>query len=312
MLSTNRLADLAARDPELRQVAELYAARSDIDLNQLVRDLVLSESIPYLPVLRYTESGLRKRKEWERAWAQQRQEDAIDAEVEARRPVFEGMAKDMLRQQIERNQERRRGESKEGYAQLIDASLAAAGDVIARNTDSLMKEGQDERKAKEVGTIPVPPKYRANDFRGSTYWRLRGGLDVPKERFVTYPGAEREADGSPVVSWAGFDHLQQAQALAAYYIQCKEREGLGEERLKPLLAGLIELLPWLLQWHNAYNADFGMGLGDYFRSFVEDEARSLDTTPEALAGWAPSAGAAGRATRGSGRRNGRRRGEAAE
>jgi hypothetical protein len=55
-----------------------------------------------------------------------------------------------------------------------------------------------------------------------------------------------------------------------------------------------------------------MGLGDYFKSFVADEARALDTTPEALAGWAPSANAAGRATRGTARRSGRRRGEAAE
>lgn len=314
LLSTNRLADLAARDPELRQVAELYAGRPDIDLTQLVHELVLSESVPYLRVLRYTESGLRKRAEWQRTWAQQRQEDAIDAEEEARRPVYEGMAKEMLRDQIERNEERRTGESKQAYAERVDAIIAADGlqEAIARKTDSLIKEAQDERKAKEVGTIPVPPKYSKNDFQGSTYWRLRGGLDVPKERFVTYPGAEREADGSPVVSWAGFDHLQQAQALATYYIQCKEREGLGEERLKPLLAGLIELLPWLLQWHNAYNPDFGMGLGDYFRSFVEDEARSLDSTPEALASWAPFAGAAGRPTRSSGRRNGRRRGEAGE
>jgi hypothetical protein len=318
LLSTNRLADLAARDADFRQVAELYAGRPDIDLNQLVRELVLTESVPHLSALRYTESGLRKRKEWESTWEKQRREDAIDAEEEARRPVFEGIAKDLLREQIERNEARRRGESKQAYAERIEALLATEGmrEAIARKTDSLVEEAQDERKAREVGPIPAPPKYKTADFQDTTYWRLRGGLDVPKERFVLYPGAQREADGSPVITWAGFDHIQQARALATYYIQCKEREGWSEERLKPLLAGLIELLPWLLQWHNAYDPDFGMGLGDYFKSFVADEARALDTTPEALAGWAPTATAAGRAARatgrGTGRRNGRRRGETAE
>jgi hypothetical protein len=299
-------------------VAELYAGRPDIDLNSLVRELVLSESVPYLSVLRYTESGLRKRKEWESTWEKQRQEDAIDAEEEARRPAFEGIAKDLVREHIEGNEGRRRGESKQAYAERIDALLAADAmqEAVAQRTNRLISEAQDERKAREVGPIPVPPKYKAADFRDTTYWRLRGGLDVPKERFVLYPGAEREADGSPVVTWAGFDHIRQARALATYYIQCKDREGWGQERLKPLLTGLIELLPWLLQWHNAYDPEFGMGLGDYFKSFVADEARALDTTPEALTGWAPLATAAGRGTRGTntgtGRRNRRRREEAAE
>ena len=42
--------------------------------------------------------------------------------------------------------------------------------------------------------------------------------DVPKERWVAYPGAELEGDPSPVISWAGWNHRQQAQALAEYYI----------------------------------------------------------------------------------------------
>ena len=53
------------------------------------------------------------------------------------------------------------------------------------------------------GDIPVPPKYQSKDFLKAEYWRLRGGLDVPKERFVSFPHCSRDADGSLVLAWAG-------------------------------------------------------------------------------------------------------------
>ena len=57
--------------------------------------------------------------------------------------------------------------------------------------------------------------------------------------------ARRDGDPSLVVGWAGWDHLQQATALAAYYDRMKTREGWPAERLVPLLAGLDQLLLWL-------------------------------------------------------------------
>ena len=42
--------------------------------------------------------------------------------------------------------------------------------------------------------IPVPPKYTGADFAKVSYWRNRGKLDVPKERFISYPKAGRDAD----------------------------------------------------------------------------------------------------------------------
>src|SRR5690606_582711 len=70
-----------------------------------------------------------------------------------------------------------------------------------------------EDAGEDVGTIPVPPKYTKADFATGTAWRLRGKLDVPKERFISYPGANRDTDPTPLVGWAGWDHLQAAQAL---------------------------------------------------------------------------------------------------
>ena len=62
--------------------------------------------------------------------------------------------------------------------------------------------------------IPVPPKYAQADFARPSFWKARGKLDVPKERFVSVSGAERDADTSMVLAWAGFDHAQLAQAIA--------------------------------------------------------------------------------------------------
>ncbi|MCZ7679704.1 MAG: hypothetical protein M5U28_13460 [Sandaracinaceae bacterium] len=100
-----------------------------------------------------------------------------------------------------------------------------------------------EDAGESVGEIPVPPKYDQKDFRDATYYRLRGKLDVPKERFISYPGCESDEDGEPVYGWAGWDHAQRAAALVALYNDRKTRESWPKERLVPMLAGLLELLP---------------------------------------------------------------------
>ena len=133
------------------------------------------------------------------------------------------------------------------------------------------------RKARELGDIPVPPKYIAKDFKSATCWSLRGKLDVPKERWVSFPGAEREGDPGLVIAWAGWNHLQQAQALAAYLEDLKSA-GATESKQLLLLAGLSQLIPWLRQWHNDLDPALGVRLGDYFLSYMEDELRRLGRT----------------------------------
>ena len=180
------------------QVAALYRGRPDFDVAALVAELVEAESVPFLPVLRYKPSGLRKREVWERTWDLQRQEDA----------------------------------------------------------------GED------VGDIPVPPKYASADFLKTDYWRLRGKLDVPKERWISYPHCQTESDPSLVVGWAGWDHLQQATALVAYY-DARKREGWDAKRLTPLLAGLDQLLPWIHQWHPEIDPEFGETAGQSYQTLLE-------------------------------------------
>jgi hypothetical protein len=221
MYSVAQLADAARRDSQFMEVGELYRDDPAFDVQALIEELVLAESVPHLPILRYKDSGLRKRAEWEKTWDLQRREDA--------------------------------GES--------------------------------------VGTIPVPPKYISADFistGGARYWSLRGKLDVPKERWISFPHCEGP-DGTLVICWAGYDHQQQAQAISAYYVRVQtEFGGSDDPRLIPLLASLIELLPWLKQWHNEPNANFdGLRMGDYFEGFVNEEARNLGKTLAEIKAWVP-------------------------
>ena len=231
--SARNLADLARRDAEFVAVAGLYAGAA-ADLEALVAELAAREAVPFLAALRYSETGLRKRADWEATWDKQRQEDAIDA--------------------------------------------AAPDPAEAKR-----------RKAAEVGPIPVPPKYRTPDFQHADLWRLRGGLDVPKERFVSFPRCGRDADGSLPLLWAGHDHLTRAGALAAWYVERKDTDGWAAPRLAPLLAGLLELVPWLRQWHNGVDGETGLRMGDYYAGFIADEARDLGLTLDELRAWTPPA-----------------------
>jgi hypothetical protein len=139
-----------------------------------------------------------------------------------------------------------------------------------------------EDLGEHVGPIPVSPKYQSSDFRSSTYWSLRGKLDVPKERFISFPGCERESDSSLPILWAGYDHLQQAKAIAAYYQDLKEKEGAGPAKLGKLLACILELLPWLKQWHNDVDPEYGTRMGDFFETFMLSEMSSLGLSMDEL------------------------------
>jgi len=284
LTTTNRLADLARADAAFMQVAALYAGHADFDPARLVAELVAAEAVPLLPVQRYTDDGLRKRAQWEGTWALQRREDAIDAQVLAR-SLKEGA--DDWRSEFAATARTTFGSDTTDEARAwIDQKLAAE-----------IKRHQDERKATEVGPIPVPPKYKSSDFLKSDFWRLRGGLDVPKERFVSFPGAERGADGSLPIAWAGWNHLQLATALAGYYVDMKDTEGWEPTRLQPLLAGLLELVPWLEQWHNDLDPVFGERMGTYYKGFVTEEARALGFTPDDLWAWKPAVTATKRGRR---------------
>jgi hypothetical protein len=156
----------------------------------------------------------------------------------------------------------------------------------------LPQQLQRREDAGEKVEIPVPPKYEKDDFLSGDYWRLRGKLDVPKERFISYSPLARDADKSLVIAWAGYDHGQQAVALAGYGYQMRGMEAWDAARLTPILAGLQQLQPWLDQWHNEIDPERQQRLNEFIRSFFEGELAQLSLTEEQVRAWHPPAQAA--------------------
>jgi len=151
----------------------------------------------------------------------------------------------------------------------------------------------------EVGPIPTPPKYTPGDFRGPVYWKHRSKLDVPNERFVLIPKAERGADSSPVVGWGGWNERDLARALAGRVTELRQEHAAGADRLVPLLAGVLELLQWIHQWHPEADALFGGPPGAFFESWLDGELAALGVTRDTLRAWRPPAPTRGRKAKAS-------------
>nr|WP_030169915.1 MULTISPECIES: BREX-2 system adenine-specific DNA-methyltransferase PglX [Actinomycetes] len=135
--------------------------------------------------------------------------------------------------------------------------------------------------------IPVPPKYKPTDFTTTSYWTHRGKLDVPKERFTSYPGASRDTDPTLLLGWAGWDHGDKALALATL-ITDRTNDGWTTQQLTPLLAGLHELTPWLRQWHNQIDPDYGESLADTINDELHTHLTTHHLTTDQLHTWKPT------------------------
>jgi hypothetical protein len=249
--TTRDLAERAALDPEFAQVAALRFGEG-VALEPAIRELVSGEAVPFLPALRYTEAGREKRRVWEQVWALQRREDAVDAAVSSD-PAFAAP---------------REGESQDAFTKRLAAAQKAQRDA-------------------EVGAIPRPPKYTSADFQRAEFWKMRGALDVPKERFISYPFCGREGDDAPLLGWAGWRHLQQAEALAGWYATRTEQDGWHGERVIPMLAGMAELVPWLRQWHNDIDPQYGDRPGEEFARWLDEALHTHGLTRQTLESWEP-------------------------
>jgi hypothetical protein len=216
VLSVAQLADRVRGDADLVEAVRLLRDAVEVDLTKELGKLLADEAVPYLPALRYKDSGLRKRAEWESVWDLQRREDA--------------------------------------------------GERVQ---------------------IPVPPKYQPVDFRKTSYWQARGKLDVPKERFISYPNAGRAGDSSLVLGWAGWDHLDQARALARLIVERAGEEGWSGEQLLPLIAGLVELEPWLHQWFEEPSASFGGSPAGFITGFIDQQLSAIEKTRVDCKAWRP-------------------------
>ena len=285
LTSIAKVADLARQDKDFIQVAELYTGRPDYEAANLVGELIAAESVPCLPVLRYKPGGLDKHAAWERTWELQRREDTVDAifEVAFLKSIPSDDTEETLSQLVAALPIKERIKP-QILAEALKAAVAVAKSA-QKDPKELMMVMDAVRRAKKlaIGDIPVPPKYKSADFINSNFWRLRGKLDVPKERWVSFPYCEGD-DGTLVIAWAGYDHLQLARAIAERYEEAKEYEG---RKLVPLLACIGQLIPWLKQWHNEMDPLYGSRMGDFFEDYLVEEVKALDMTVAEVMAWKP-------------------------
>ena len=74
LVTVNQLADVVQHDAKWMEAAAVYHGASGFKVSTLLQKLIGTEVVPFLPGLRYKESGLRKRKDWEQTWEDQRAE----------------------------------------------------------------------------------------------------------------------------------------------------------------------------------------------------------------------------------------------
>lgn len=182
-----------------------------------------------------------------------------------------------------------------GEAVPYAASLRYKGRGLAKRTeweatwDAQRREDAGELTADEV---PVPPNYTSADMYPAV-WKHRGKLDVPKERFISYPGASPEGDTTLLLGWAGWNDLDKALALMSLFSDRADQDA-DTDTLAGILYGLAETLPWVKQWHNDIDPQFNFRFGDYLEAQLNEAARGLGILVDDLDQHAPQPAKRGR------------------
>ena len=117
---------------------------------------------------------------------------------------------------------------------------------------------------------------------------------MPKERFISYPGASPDSDDSLLLGWAGWDHREQAHALITLIEERSTTDGWDAEKLTPLLAGLLEVMPWVRQWHDEVDPAFGASPAHEYDTYLTSQREKYGLTEDDLRGWTPPAAKRGR------------------
>lgn len=155
---------------------------------------------------------------------------------------------------------------------------------------------QRRQDAGEMIDAPVPPIFKRTDFQKPSYWQARGKLDVPKERFISYPGLLRSGDTTPIFGWARWDHAAAAQALARALAEL-DAEGATQDQLIPILAGLHEIEPWVVQWHSDVDPAIGSSPAAGITGMLDGYLSRLGLTRADLENWRPAVSPARRPRR---------------
>jgi len=126
--------------------------------------------------------------------------------------------------------------------------------------EARIKRQEAGSKNQKTGSVPT---YSREDFSDGTAWRIRGKLNIPRERFIYYAefdptqrGSDAPDSGGPWFGWAGWDAAQRAEALV-YLIEQAVRAGWAMHWQQcGLRTALRDLLPDLRDLPDADHAEF--------------------------------------------------------
>ena len=138
-----------------------------------------------------------------------------------------------------------------------------------------------EDAGEDVGPIPVPPKYASADFLKTDFWRLRGKLDVPKERFVSYPHCSRDGDPSLVVGWAGLGPPPAGDGPGRLLRPDEAARAGTPSACAPSWPGSTSSCPGSSSGTTRSTPSSASGWATYYADFVRDEAQALGVHPGA-------------------------------
>lgn len=141
--------------------------------------------------------------------------------------------------------------------------------------------------------VPVPPKYAPTEFLKHGYWSARGKLDVPKERFISFPGSKLPDDTTELYGWAGWDHSERGQAVARLANDLTHT-GASDDQIIPLIGALLELQPWLTQWHSDIDARSGVSPASAIAGVTSTLLGRLGIGADTVTAWRPTPATRGR------------------
>lgn len=107
----------------------------------------------------------------------------------------------------------------------------------------------EEQRKEDAGLLAspeVPPKYTQGDFLKPECFRLRGKLDVPKERFIEFTEEPGRGGGETLYGWARWPPVERVKALLAMDEECED-QGIALADRIAILDSAWRLIPDLMR-----------------------------------------------------------------
>lgn len=145
---------------------------------------------------------------------------------------------------------------------------------VWRRQDAEDREGSEQ-------AIPSPPRFKSSDFKDSRSWRLRGPLNVPKERFFSLDQTLRFGLSGLRVGPSWWPYSLKERACRTHYGRLKQQDRLRHELL-PALVAISELIPWC---HRESQLEAHPVRPPAFQ--VDQELQALGLTQRDLREWGP-------------------------